>query len=196
MKTMMKLVLSTSEGLPAKVTTALFNRLSEYLGGRMADLFQGVPREDVERSWSAALAGFTREELTRGVAACSERIVAPTVGEFKRLCRPSLDPEFAWYEAQDGLQARGRGEHGVWTHPAVWRAATQMSHELRTSTYNASRVRWQRTLSREFERGWGDDVPPLPAARIEHSPTLKAPTSEQLKTLASLRRTGAGVYKR
>lgn len=172
--------------LPARVATALFDRLTEYLGGRMADLFAGVERAKVEASWAAALSGFSREELARGVAAVSESPYAPTLGEFKRMCRPALDPERAFWEAEAGLAARSRGEPGAWSHPAIWRAASAMAAEVRAGQYPQVRRRWERALASELQRGWLEDVPAAPVQIEFKNPAAVAASPEVRRKLAEI----------
>src|SRR6186713_2651596 len=110
--------------LPLKVVEHVFDRLKGQFGGKLADLWAPVlhvpaarPGDPqpldvpniVEREWMDGLAGFRRHELERGCTACSDgRIFPPTLGEFKLLCRPCLDPEWAWHEARECLLQRDR----------------------------------------------------------------------------------------
>lgn len=142
----------------------VFSRLAGQMGAKVADLFHGVPSADVIEQWGEALAGFRPVEIARGIRACQTRAFAPTAGEFALLCRPALDPEFAWLEASAGLLARQRGEIGEWSHPAVYRTALPMTYELIHQSYRQNRKTWAYRLAREFEQGWGDGVPPVPLA--------------------------------
>jgi hypothetical protein len=179
--------LGAFEPLPQRWVGKLFEQLSGQLGAKLADLYAGIKPETVQGEWAKGLAGFAPDEIRRGLAECSSKTrgFAPNLGEFKLLCRPALDPEYAWQEAQDGLQARDRGEVGQWSHPAVWRAACAMPYELRNSTYRAARVRWGRVLSKEFEKGWGDPAPPVPEC-VEHRPTLTSMPAAVRDKLASM----------
>jgi len=179
---------SLTDALPIPLTWAaeIFERLSAQLGTKIADLFAGVDPKLVQAEWAAGLAGFHKAEIARGIAACRERVFAPTLGEFLRLCRPSLDPEWAWYEAGDGLRRRDDGEMGDWSHPAVWRAACVMSSEVRGGDYQRHRTRWVYTLKREFSAGWGDGVKP-PLVQIAHKPTAGRLTDERRAALATAR---------
>jgi hypothetical protein len=177
---------SDAKSLPQSWTVRIFDRLSGQLGSKMADLYSGVPAETVQAEWAAALAEYHPNEIARGLAACSERSFAPVLGEFLRLCRPALDPEWAFYEAADGLRQRDAGEVGNWSHPAVWRAACTMGSEVRAGDWKAHRSRWTYTLRREFDAGWGDI--PAPAIRIGHE--VKAggpPSAAQRAELARMR---------
>lgn len=166
----------------------LFNRFKRQFGVKLADLFMGTEPEKVHQEWAEGLAGYRGRELRRGLDAVRTRKFAPVLGEFLQMCRPALDPEYAWHEAQAGLQARDRGEVGEWSHPAVWRAASAMQYELRHGSFSSCRRRWEMTLNREFTAGWGDEVP-QPAARINHAPTLKEIPSEIKRKLLDLSRT-------
>jgi hypothetical protein len=177
---------SLAEPIPQRWVARIFDRLTAQLGAKVADLYAGVPAENVQAEWAEALAGFAPAEIERGVRACQTRIFAPTLGEFLRLCRPGLDPELAWFEACEGMRAREAGELGEWTHPAVYRAAGQFAFELKTSSLQPVRRRWEWILQREFAKGWGEDVKP-PLQQIEHKPALRQPTEHERKALAELR---------
>src|SRR5690606_29526160 len=131
-------------------------------------------------------AGYHECEIARGIAACRERTFAPTLGEFLKMCRPALDPEWAFYEAGDGLRQRDAGTIGDWSHPAVWRAACALSHEVRSGDFRAHRTRWTYTLKREFAAGWGEGVKP-PAMRIEHTAKVRGPTEKERAAIEALR---------
>jgi hypothetical protein len=162
---------SRAPGLPLPLAQRLLDRLNLQFAARMSDLYAGLKRDVIEAEWARDLAGYLPSEIARGLDECSNRKFPPTIGEFKQLCRPALDAEYAWQEAQEGLLARTRGELGAWSHPAVWRAAVAMSYDLRNSSFRLQRLRWSRLLSQELEKGWGDNVP-LVSTRVEHRPTL------------------------
>lgn len=164
----------SGDPLPLAAMDDVFRSLRAQLGAKVADLYSGVPSADVHAEWAARLSGFRRHELARGIDACSNRRFAPTLGEFKQLCRPALDPEVAWLEASAGLRARSLGEKGVWTHPAVFRAASAMAHEVRTRSFNDCRRRWEFELNRAFADGWGEKIPE-PTAQIEHTVRVGPP---------------------
>lgn len=121
--------------------------------------------------WSRDLADLYPVELKRGIAASRDSRFAPNVGDFRRMCRPALDAEYAWVEAEGGVRARDRGERGVWSHPAVWRVAREFAYELRNSVFGQHRRRWEMLLAHEFAQGWGEDVPEA-HARVGHQPKV------------------------
>lgn len=174
------------EALPKARVARVFDRLSGQLGTKMAALYDGVPPAVVQAEWAAGLACFHVSEIERGIKACSERSFAPVLGEFLRMCRPALDPEWAFYEAADGLRQRDAGEFGKWSHPAVWRAAGRMSMEVHAGDWKAHRARWTYTLRAEFDVGWSDI--PAPAVRIENTAKVGGPPTAELRAkLAEMR---------
>lgn len=175
-----------AQPIPREWIARVFQRLTAQLGAKVADLYAGVPQAHVQAEWAAGLAGYHESEISRGVAACRERVFAPTLGEFLHLCRPALDPERAWLEAADGLRARDAGEVGQWSHPAVWRAATAMSVEVRGGEFRQHRTRWAYVLDQHLRAGWGEPVPP-PQQRVGHKPLLRGPNEAERAALARLR---------
>jgi hypothetical protein len=176
---------SSVEPLPQKWIARIFERLTAQLGSKVADLYAGVHPETVQEEWGRALADFHPAEIDRGLTACQSRAFAPTLGEFLRLCRPALDPEIAFIEAANCLSQREKGEVGDWSHPAVFRAAVAMSHEVRTGNFREVRKRWEWQLSREFEQGWSEIEPPRTA--ITHAPSLRPPSEGERLRLRDLR---------
>jgi hypothetical protein len=167
--------LPAARPLPEKYTVQLFEQLSGQMGGKFLESFGNARAEIMASEWSQGLAGFSRAEISRGVAACRGRRFAPTLGEFAQLCRPCLDPEVAHREAVRGLQARRAGQVGEWSHPAVYRAAVALSWDLRDKPYAAVRNLWAHVLQEEFFRGWGDGIPPAPIAITRQEPTPADP---------------------
>jgi hypothetical protein len=171
----------------------LFDRLKGQLGSKIDDLYATAKPAVVQREWAMGLFDFCAEEIERGLAACRGRRFAPTLGEFANCCRPSLDAEVAWTEAEEGLKARRQGEHGEWSHPAVYRAARVMSETLRLGNYRANRNRWEHVLRTEFAKGFVEPVPPVPVP-IVNNPTLSpmpARIREQLVRAGILVKRGA-----
>jgi hypothetical protein len=165
----------TSTLASSQANRELLNRTIDLVE-RMVTLFPQLAANTVNRKlmiseWAQGLVDMSPEEIERGVARCRGRTFPPSLGEFAQFCRPALDPEVAFLEAQDGLKARDKGNVGRWSHPAIWRAACAMSPEVRSGNFAACRKRWEHTLRNEYELGWGEDVP-APAKRIEHKPTL------------------------
>lgn len=166
------LPVTQSTSLPASSPTdrrliADTARVIKALSAQFPQLF-AADQKAMINEWAQGLTDMRPEEIARGLARCRTRTFPPSLGEFAQFCRPALDPEVAFLEAQDGLRARDRGEMGRWSHPAIWRAACAMSTEVRSGPFSAFRKRWEYVLRNEYELGWGEDVP-APAKRIEHA---------------------------
>jgi hypothetical protein len=125
----------------------LLGTLSAIYGAKFAQQWHGVDFEDLKATWVQALAGYTAEEIMRGVEACYNRPHAPTLPEFRALCRRTIDPESAYAEAQEQMQRREDGQD-KWSHPAVYWAAVQYGHfELRNHTWATAAKRWTKLLN-------------------------------------------------
>lgn len=202
---MPKSVLSAAiEPQAQSVVGQLFERIEGAIGNKAAMLYEGADPKVVQSEWAEGLAGFSDIEVMRGLAEVRKRAFPPNVGEFARMCRPALDPEYAWHEAgdclrqRDKLDARGNPQAGDWSHPAVYRAACAMPQEVRGGDYKANRVRWGYVLSREFARGWGEPIEP-PTLRIESQPKVGPPpvsVREQMALILNAPKVAAALRKR
>lgn len=161
-----------------QVAARVFARLTAQFGAKLLDYWAAAP--GVRDEWARALAQLHPTEIDRGLRATSRRAFVPALGEFVQLCRPALDPETAWDEAAAGMAARERGGMGEWSHPAVYRAASRFSWELRCATYAAQRRRWAAALAREFDAGWGEPIPP-PTLRIARQELRCGPPSAEVR---------------
>lgn len=132
--------------------------LLEY-GKKFTDQWGAADMDTLIAHWSNELAGYRGAELDRGVAALASKDWPPTLPEFKRMCRPPVDPMRAYYEAVAGVQARVNGEHGTWSHPAIFWAAMPMAAELREQTFSAVKARWETALADQLGRGEWEAIP-------------------------------------
>lgn len=173
--------------IPVHWVEDLFARLGAILGAKFADAVGTGDIDLVKREWSQALVDFSAREVQRGLAACRTRKFAPNLGEFLHLCRPALDPELAWLEAERGLKAHGAGQAFEWSHPAVYWTAADMALEIRSTSFATQRKRWESLLGIWFAQRKWPAIPDPTARRIEHQqqalPADKARVVEQLRTL-------------
>jgi hypothetical protein len=164
--------------IPTRWVEDLFARLTAIVGSAMGTVYAGADPELVKSEWAEALAGFSAEEVKRGLAATRTRRFPPNLPEFLHLCRPALDPEVAWHEADAGMRAHAAQQAFDWSHPAVFWAAREFAYELRTSNFTACRKRWEPTLAAMWSlRAW-PAVPDATAPRVAHSPTQMAANSD------------------
>lgn len=158
--------------VPIRWVEDLFARLSAILGGAMSNVYANADPDMVKAEWAEALAGFTADEVKRGIAATRTRKFAPNLGEFLHLCRPALDAEVAWIEAEKGLRSHADGIAFAWSHPAVYWAARDMAFDIRSGSFQHMRKRWERQLAERFAEGFWASPPDPTARRI-------APPSQQ-----------------
>lgn len=152
--------LSTSRPLPRAWVERISSHMLLTYGKRFTDLWGTTKPDAWVTYWCEQLAGYTADEIGRGVEALGTRDWPPTLPEFKRLCRPPLDPQTAYHEAVDGVQARERGERGNWSHPAIYWAAVKIgAYDLKNCGYAQIAKRWETALQAFFEAG---TCPPIP----------------------------------
>lgn len=135
--------------MPEAWIERLFERMSGLYGARFADAWRGADPERVKRVWSEELAGYSGEEIGRGVQALRSRDWPPTLPEFAKLCRPPSDPRTDWSEACEQMRIRlqGRGEDR-WSRPQVyWAAVAVGAYDLNALAWEQIRGRWERALT-------------------------------------------------
>lgn len=165
----------------------IFGKLSGIYGSKFADLWRGCDIERVKRTWAEALAGYSPDEIRRGIDACMTRVFPPTLPEFLMLCRPPIDYEAAYYEAVEQLQKRDAGADR-WSHPAIYWAATRIgSFDLRNSTWGGIKARWISALQAEMANGEWPAVPPHRKALPAHG-DVSVPKEEARRRIAEIQK--------
>jgi len=170
----------------------LFNRLDGAYPHKWRSNF---PNQQAIDNWSESWAeefedsGITPNDIKAGIKACRTRYDwPPSCAEFIRACKPSVDHLVAYYEAVAGVQARQTGQMGVWSHRAIFWAAMPLSFDLGSQTYSQIKVRWERALAEQMDRG---EWPPIPQPMI----ALPEPGKTQLsraKAAEMIQEIGAG----
>lgn len=145
--------------LPENWVEKLFDQMLLDYGKKFTDQWGGADPDKLIKHWANKLAGYSGEELKRGLTAMEGREWPPTLPEFQRMCRQPVDETVAYYEAVNGVHARDRGEMGNWSHPAIYWAASKMAFDLKSLTYSAIKDRWNKALHDEMEKG---DWPAIP----------------------------------
>ena len=149
--------------------THLFNRLA----GAYPYLWKAnFPNNETMDNWIVTWAegfeeaGLRPHDLKAGIKALGTKFERPpTLAEFIRACKPSVDSMVAYYEAVAGVQARKAGEVGVWSHPAIFWAARGLSFDLGNQTYSQIKIRWESALNEQMDRG---EWEPIPEPTPEH----------------------------
>lgn len=181
---------STSHQLPSSWVEALFDRMLLNFGKRFTDQWGSADPDKLYAHWARELSGYSREELARGAAALEARDWPPTLPDFKRMCRPPIDPLVAYYEAVEGVVAREKGEMGKWSHPAIFWASTPLAYDLQNMTYKQIETRWNKALQDQLEKGEWAPIPQA-AMRLEAPGVTKKDKEEAAKTLQQIGATGA-----
>lgn len=155
--------------IPREWIDSLFKRMLVRYGNKFVEMWRGIDMEDVKREWASEMGKLNAAEMKAGVSALDSQEWPPTLPMFLQLCRASLDPVRAYYEAIEGLRERQRGQIGQWSHPAVYWAANGMAYELNSQSYSQLSARWDAALKAELAKGsWA----PIPQPQL----AIAAPT--------------------
>lgn len=126
-------------------------RMVAYYGARFADAWRGVDVPAVKAVWAEEFAGYSLDEIKRGVDGLKGKDWPPTLPEFLSLCRPKPDPQAAHAEA-----CRLIGQLSGWSDCSVFWAAREIGyHDLKAMPYRDIKGRWIDAL----ERAWADRKP-------------------------------------
>lgn len=138
----------------------LFDEMLLTFGKKFVDQWSAAEPDKLVEHWGRELTGFTPRELRRGVETQKTLDWPPTLAQFKKLCRPSIDPETAYYEALNQGIAREAGQPNVWSSPAIyWAWRSIGAYDFRSLSYPALKGRWERVLADEVSKGQWEPVP-------------------------------------
>lgn len=163
--------------LPVSWIDKLFTRLTMMYGNKFADMWRGIDTESIKAAWAEDLAGFTGDELKRGLAWCKTQTWPPTLPEFMNACRPVVDARTEWAEACEQMRIRldGKGAD-AWTRPQVYWAAVAIGwYDLNSTAWEQIRSRWTKALA----DAKADPIPEYRAALP--SPGKQTVTREEAK---------------
>lgn len=156
-------------------------------GKRFTDLWGATKPGAWVSYWAEQLAGYSDAEIRRGLAGLDGREWPPTLPEFKRLCRPPIDPQAAFYEALAGILARERGDIGEWSHPAIYWAAVKVgAFDLKNTGYGQIQKRWEAALQAVLDAGGYEPIP-RPALALPAPGKALLSREEAKRRLAELR---------
>lgn len=172
---------STLEALPSKWVERIFVELGALYGSKFVDQWGSQNPAQLKAYWGERLAGFSGDELRRGLDACGGRAWPPTLPEFLALCRPPMNHTMLWYEAQSAARERDQGKVGTWSAPWVFAAFREMAFEVRTGEFGKYGERWRFELERAraaFDRGEIAAEIPVPAKAL---PEPEKPDRDEAK---------------
>lgn len=141
----------------------LFNRLDGAYPHKWRSNFPTpMSVENWAESWVEAFddEGITPQLVQAGLKECRRRFTwPPSCAEFISACRPEIDPVMTYHEAVAGLEARGKGEAGTWSHPAVFWAASLLARELMSQAYGQVKEKWAAALNAQLGRAEWATIP-------------------------------------
>lgn len=159
-------------------------------GNKFLDMWRDTDSDLVKQLWAEEMGKLSNEELKRGYNALMTREWPPSLPEYVKMCKPSIDPTVAYYEAVNGSEARSKGEMGKWAHPAIFWASVQISaFDLKNQTYSQLKTRWEKALADEMEKGQWEPIP-QPMIALPAPGKSKTDKEEATRMLAQLEATG------
>jgi len=168
--------------LPLDWVDAIYKKFAIYWGEAFLSKWKGLPHDDLLLAWSEELAGFTGEELKRGLAQCRKKVFPVSLPEFMLLCRPEIKPEEAFYEAlaQSQLRSSGRDQ---WSHPAIFWTYYALSWEFTNLTTKELERRWMIEFQKVYGQGSWREIPQVRNQLIEYEEPTKDNLNSQSKEM-------------
>lgn len=179
--------------IPRNWVESLFERMLMAYGSKFADQWRGVDPESLKRHWAEKLGTLTGEQLKTGVGKLDTLDWPPSLPQFIKLCKPSIDPTVAYYEAVAGVAARDKGEIGEWSSPAIFWAAAPMAFDLAQQTYSQIKGRWEKALQDQLDKGEWAPIP-KPALQLAAPGNTKMDRQKAAKMLEEIG--ASGVLKK
>lgn len=174
----------TLPALPSAWTEKLFTRLTTMYGNKFLDMWKGLDLYAVKQAWAEDLAGFSGEEIKRGLDWCKTQAWPPTLPEFMTACRHPIDPKTDWAEACEQMRIRLQGNGGdVWSRPQVYWAAVSIGwYDLNQTPWEQIKARWMNAL----ENASTQDIPEYKAAlpKPGQTTTTREDAAKRLREIA------------
>ena len=176
--------------IPSSWVDALFLKMLNFYGSKFKLMWGESDLAHVKLIWQQELSKLTKEEIARGANDLINQEYCPTLPQFIRLCKPTINFQAAYYEALTGVYARKKGEIGIWSNPAIYWAMVKVgAFDIENMTYQQISGRWENALQGELDKGaWGD----IPKPSI----ALPAPDTQATKAIADQYLAGTKVMKK
>lgn len=155
--------------LPLDWVEAIYRKFSIFWGDAFLAKWKGIPHEDLMIAWSEELAGFSPDELKKGLEECKRKTFPVSLPEFMNLCRPIINTEEAFYEAMAQSQLRACGKD-KWSHPAIFWAYYALSWEFKNLTTKELEKRWAAEFQKIFKQGSWQEIPQVNTELISYEP--------------------------
>lgn len=158
---------------PISMMDRLFNRMDGSYPHKWRSAFAN---QQAIQNWRDAWAeAFDEEslnpaEIKAGIVACRKLYDwPPSLPEFLKACRPSIDCERAFIEAVEQMRKRASGSDS-WSSPVVYWAAASLGSDLSNSHYGAITKRWAAALDKASARIKSGELTNEVPARLEALP--------------------------
>lgn len=158
---------------PLSMMDRLFNRMDGSYPHKWRSAFANAQAiQNWREAWAEAFdeEGLAPEEVKAGIVTCRKQYDwPPSLPEFLKACRPSVDPERAFHEAVEQMRLRDAGKD-VWSSPVVYWAACSLGVDLRNNHYGAISKRWAAALDWAGKRIKSGELPNEVPPRLEALP--------------------------
>lgn len=183
--------LSTSiKPLPDTWIDALFTKMLGMYGNKFSDMWRDTDIRVLKSVWANELGKLNRDQLAAGANALYGLDWPPSLPQFIRLCKPTINFQAAYYEALSGVYARKKGEIGTWSNPAIYWAMVKVgAFDIENLTYQQISGRWENALQGELDKGAWEHIPKPAIA-------LPAPDTQATKAIADQYLAGTKVMKK
>lgn len=132
----------------------LFDKLDMLYPGKWRQQFKS-PQDasNWAECWGEELEerGITYDEAKKGLDRCIKlyKDWPPTFPQFLEACRPSIDYEAAFHEANQQMHLRSEGSD-TWSNPAIYWAAVSLGGDL-NNPYISVKSRWKSALDKAID---------------------------------------------
>lgn len=150
----------------------MFKKFASWHGGSLERNW-GDGVETAMMDWRVDLADLTVMQVATGMDASRDYKYIPSLPEFRRMCRPPLDLESLFNEAQVMLQRRRDNKPEQWSDPvAFWAACKFPFAEFVSASYTVMAARWRHAVT-ELSK---TELLPIPEI-VRYAPAIEAPIS-------------------
>lgn len=171
---------------PLSMMDRLFNRLDGSYPHKFRSAFANAQAiQNWREAWAEAFdeEGLTLAEVKVGIVTCRKLYDwPPSLPEFLKACRPSMDVERAFFEAVEQMHRRESGKD-AWSSTALYWAAVSLGADLRNYPYQSISKRWSAALEMAAKKIKSGELPNEVPARLEAlpAPGRQSVSAEQAK---------------
>lgn len=174
---------------PLSMMDRLFNRMDGAYPHKWRSAFANQQAiQNWREAWSDKFdkAGLSPNEVSDGIDRCTDMYDwPPSLPEFMKACRPSIDCERAFIEAVEQMRKRSTGDD-AWSSPVVYWAAASLGSDLSNNHYSAISKRWAAALDKASSRIKSGELPNEVPARLEALPAPGRQSVSEEQAIANI----------